>query len=163
MLNLPLGNTTKNLIKETSVYGTGALVNKLIPILLLPILTRYLSPAEYGLVSIFTVSVAIMVNFIGMTLPAAIQRNFIDHTKTELREYIGTAFLISTLALFFWLLVLYFFSRFSVNFIYSLPMVACNFSCSIFSSNHQYNPNTLAHGNKKPNEVGSFPVYPNHT
>ncbi|MCB2141101.1 oligosaccharide flippase family protein [bacterium] len=94
MFKITIGASSKNLLKDTSIYGAGSLINQFIPVLLLPILTRYLSPEEYGIVAIFSVVTPIMVNFIGLNLPAAIQRNYIDHTKEELSGYVGTAFFV---------------------------------------------------------------------
>lgn len=97
----------KSLVKDTSVYGAGALVNRLIPLLLLPILTRYLSPEEYGIVAMFSVATAMAVNFVGLNLTAAIQRNYIDHTRKELSCYVGTAFFILLTTLLVCLLASY--------------------------------------------------------
>jgi len=91
MLKLPK-SALKELFASTSVYGFGSLLNTLIPFLLLPVLTRYLSIEAYGLVSIFTISVVVVANFVGLNLSAAIQRFYIDGSKEEFREYVGTAF-----------------------------------------------------------------------
>jgi len=94
VINLPINTSTKHLIKDTSVYGIGAFITQLIPVLLLPILTRYLSPQEYGIIAIFIVSTTIAVNFIGLNLSAAIQRLYVDYPRDELSKYIGTAIII---------------------------------------------------------------------
>lgn len=86
--------TTKHLIKDTTVYGAGSLANRIIPVLLLPVLTRYLTPEEYGIVAIFAVSAAIVVNFVGFNLQAAIQRFYVDFSKQQLSDYVGTATLV---------------------------------------------------------------------
>lgn len=103
MFKLPLNSSTKHLTKETSVYGAGALINQLIPFLLLPILTRYLSPQEYGIIAIFIVSTSIAVNFVGLNLSAAIQRLYVDYPKEEICKYIGTAvFIVCVISITFW-------------------------------------------------------------
>jgi O-antigen/teichoic acid export membrane protein len=102
MLKTAIGTSTKGLLKDTSIYGTGSLINQFIPVLLLPILTRYLSPEEYGLVAIFTVVTAILVNFVGLNLSAALQRNYVDYPKSELSQHVGTAILVALFTAAFW-------------------------------------------------------------
>lgn len=48
------------LIKDMFLYMGTTLVSKAVPFLLLPILTRYLSPSDYGYVSTFTLYVSIV-------------------------------------------------------------------------------------------------------
>jgi O-antigen/teichoic acid export membrane protein len=104
--------STRNLIKDSSVYGAGALVNKLIPVALLPILTRYLTPEEYGIVAIFSVYTAIAINFVGFNLPAALMRNYIDFSRNELSQYVGSAFFVIFMGLAFWFGISYSFRGF---------------------------------------------------
>jgi O-antigen/teichoic acid export membrane protein len=51
-------------------------LRKAIPFALLPILTRYLSPAEYGLLSIFQVMIAFVEPFVGLRAHVNISRYF---------------------------------------------------------------------------------------
>lgn len=82
------------LVRSAGVYAIANLVNSAIPFLLLPVLTRYLAPADFGIVSMFQVLVAVVGPFVGLSIHGAIGRQYFEKDKAELAEYIGTGFLI---------------------------------------------------------------------
>ena len=98
------------LVGPAAIYTITNIINSGIPFLLLPILTRVLSPAEYGLVSLFTSVVAIIGAFTGLSVHGAVSAKYynkdIDHPK-----FIGASFLILTGSTFLVLLVLLIFSE----------------------------------------------------
>jgi len=57
--------------------------------LLLPILTRYLTPTDYGIVATFNVLLGIMVVFVGLNMSPAVNVNFFKLNKEELKKYVG--------------------------------------------------------------------------
>ncbi|MDS1140041.1 oligosaccharide flippase family protein [Pusillimonas sp. SM2304] len=67
------------------------ILNAAIPFMLLPILTRYLSTTEYGVVAMFQTFVAALSAFTGLSVHGAALRKFYDlsEDKTELKDYIG--------------------------------------------------------------------------
>ena len=67
-----------------------------IPLALLPILTRYLTTAEYGQVAIFQTWVAGLGAFVGLNVNGAASRKFYDSdlSKEELKYFIGNCFLV---------------------------------------------------------------------
>jgi len=82
------------LFKNTFIYTGSNVINKAIPFFLLPIVTRYLTPTDYGIVATFNVLLAVMVVFVGLSMHGAINVNYFKLTKEELREYIGNVFII---------------------------------------------------------------------
>src|SRR5699024_4292434 len=66
---------------------------KAIPFLLIPVLTRYLSPGDYGVVSMFTVLVALTIPLTGFNGHSAILRSYYKK-KIDLPAYIYNALLI---------------------------------------------------------------------
>jgi O-antigen/teichoic acid export membrane protein len=54
-------------LKDAGIYTIGNLVNRAIPIILLPILIRVLDTAEYGIVSLFFGLVAVLTPLIGLS------------------------------------------------------------------------------------------------
>jgi O-antigen/teichoic acid export membrane protein len=67
------------------------ILNAAIPFALLPILTRYLSPAEYGEVAMFTTLVGALGAFVGLNVVGAAGRKYFDgdHGRDELRHFIA--------------------------------------------------------------------------
>lgn len=78
--------------KGASVYLVSNLLNAVIPFLLLPILTRYLSPAEYGQIAMFQTLLAGIGTFIGLNAVGAANRKFYDGDIDEnvLRQFNGS-------------------------------------------------------------------------
>jgi O-antigen/teichoic acid export membrane protein len=77
------------LLQQASIYTVSNLVVRAIPFLLLPVLTRYLSPADYGIVSMFFLVVLFVEPFVSVTFAGAITVKFYDKA-IDLPSYIGT-------------------------------------------------------------------------
>ncbi len=76
------------------MYAGFNVINQAIPFFLLPIMTRYLTPTDYGIVATFSVLLAVMVVFVSLSMHGAINVNYFKLKKEELREYIGNVFII---------------------------------------------------------------------
>lgn len=74
------------------IYLVSNILNAVVPFLLLPILTRYLSPAEYGQIAMFQTLLAGISTFIGLNSVGAANRKFYDGEVNEkvLKEYNGS-------------------------------------------------------------------------
>lgn len=84
----------KSLFAAASVYWLGHALNAAIAFLLLPVLTRYLSPAEYGLLAMFTLVTSIADPIVGLNLHAAVTRRYFDLDQTGIARYVGTCLLL---------------------------------------------------------------------
>lgn len=82
------------LFKNTFIYTALQFVNKGIPFLLLPLLTRYLTPEDYGIVATFNTFVSVLSVFIGLSIPGAIGVSYFHFEQKELQKYTGNAFII---------------------------------------------------------------------
>ncbi len=82
------------LFQGSIAYLGSEVLNRSVSFLLLPILTRYLSPADYGIVSTFSALVAILSVFAGVNVHGAINVAFFKIKHSSLRVYIFNAFLI---------------------------------------------------------------------
>lgn len=83
-----------HLLRLAGVYTIANAINSAIPLLLLPVLTRYLSPAEYGLVSMFTVLTAVATALIGLGTHGAVTREYYRRSQAEFARFVGTCLLI---------------------------------------------------------------------
>ncbi|MCM4163335.1 MULTISPECIES: oligosaccharide flippase family protein [unclassified Arenibacter] len=81
-------------IKNASIYTVADILNKLVPFVLLPVLTRYLTPSDYGIISMFTVFTSILGVFISLEMHGAISVKFFKLTKEELKIYIANVLVI---------------------------------------------------------------------
>jgi O-antigen/teichoic acid export membrane protein len=96
-------------IKNSSIYVFSSIASAAIPFILLPILTRYLTPAEYGQIAMFTIFTSALAAIIGLSVHGAANRRYFDESvsTTELARFNGNCFfilLISTCVALFLLL-----------------------------------------------------------
>lgn len=69
--------------KNTYVYLFSNILNAAIPFILLPILTRYLSPGEYGQIAMFQTMLTGIGAFIGLNTVGAANRKFYDDNLND--------------------------------------------------------------------------------
>ena len=81
----------KGLISQSIIYLVANLINSAIPFALLPVLTRVLSPSEYGEIAMFQTSISALGALVGLSVQGAALRKFYDKGPNEsLEEFIGT-------------------------------------------------------------------------
>lgn len=94
------------------MYLVSNILNAIIPFALLPVLTRYLSPEEYGEVAIFQTFLGALAAFLGLSMHGAAGRKFYDGNlgKSDLAEFIGACLQILLITSLFSLTLLIVFS-----------------------------------------------------
>jgi len=100
------------LLHSAGIYTATNILNSAIPFLLLPILTRYLSPEDYGIVAMFTIAVSVVSVFTGLNVHGAIGRQYFERDKINFPKYITNCLYIFAISSFFIFLVLLIFQRF---------------------------------------------------
>lgn len=78
----------KRLLNSTATYALANVINSAIPFLLLPVLTRVLSPAEYGVVTMFTTMISVLSAFTGLSIHGAVSVRYFD-TNTDHPRFVG--------------------------------------------------------------------------
>lgn len=86
----------KDIFTSSLLYLVAAALPALINFLLIPLYAHYLSPAEYGLISLVTLVQSISIVLIGMGLDGAFNRFFFNHWKDKkaLGKLLGTVLLV---------------------------------------------------------------------
>ncbi|MEQ1657139.1 MAG: oligosaccharide flippase family protein [Hylemonella sp.] len=82
---------TKSLLSGSVVYLAANVLSAMLPFALLPVLTRYLNPEEYGVIAMFQALVIGLGAFVGLGVAGAAGRKYYDDHpgKDELRDFIG--------------------------------------------------------------------------
>lgn len=83
---------------KASTYLISSVVNSSIPFLLMPVLTRVLTPADYGIIAMFTLTVSFIGAIVGFGTSGAIGVRYFQLTKEELADYISNCLLITLLS-----------------------------------------------------------------
>ena len=123
-----------NLFKRSSIYFIFNGLNAAIPFLLLPILTKYLSPAEYGTAALYRTSIDFIVPIIGFNMGANIDRIFYRVEKKQLSIIIYNMLVILSVTFLLSFLILIFITVIDTNIIgfptvwvFTLPFAALGF------------------------------------
>jgi O-antigen/teichoic acid export membrane protein len=83
-----------DVFKQSFTYTASNSIKNAIPFLLLPILTRYLTPGDYGIVGTFEIILGMAVVLVGLNLRGAIWVNYFSLPQQELKVYIGNVILL---------------------------------------------------------------------
>lgn len=83
-----------SLFRNAWTYTVANALNSVIPLLLLPILTRYLSPGEYGLVAMFTVVSTVVASVAGLGTHGAVTREYFLLSQEDFAGFVGTCIFI---------------------------------------------------------------------
>jgi len=100
---------SNKVLKNSLIYVAGDVINKAVPFLMLPILTKYLTPSDYGMIASFTSFVGFLTIFIGLSLHGAVNVAFFRLSREVLRVYIVNTLLILGLTSALVLLVVFIF------------------------------------------------------
>ena len=92
-------------------YAATNFLNAIVPILLLPLLTNYLSKEDYGLLSIFQVMVMVLLPFIGLNSQGAVEREFFNN-RYDFKQYLSNALFVLLISGGFVLLITIFFNNY---------------------------------------------------
>lgn len=106
--------------KNSIIYLGSSILNKAIPFLLLPILTKYLSPSEYGVLAIFQIMITFSTAFIGMKAPINVSKNFFKYTREQVAKLVGNILLILSLSTLLFTTLTFIFTLFFGK-IFSIP------------------------------------------
>lgn len=87
---------SRKMIKTLGVYSIANVLNAGIPFLLLPFLTHYLTPEDYGLIAMFQVILSLSLPLTGLNVNGAISRQYFSekHTHTDFSVYVSSSFLV---------------------------------------------------------------------
>lgn len=88
-----MGNQLKRLAKHSVIYGLGGVVSRILAVLLLPLYTAYLAPADYGAIELLIAGSAVLVTVLRAGISSAFFRFYFDADDPESRVLVvRTAF-----------------------------------------------------------------------
>lgn len=79
-----------SLLRHASLYTASNIINRAFPFLLLPFLTYYLSPEQYGIFVLFQVVVNLLIPLIGLSSEAAAARAYVILPPQEHPAYVSS-------------------------------------------------------------------------
>lgn len=94
------------LFKSTLFYALSSAMTSALPVLMMPILTRYMSQEEYGILGLFSMAITLLGALAGLSVHGAISRQYFERQTIDFPAYVFNGFLILTSSFFFLLTVL---------------------------------------------------------
>jgi len=82
----------KRLSHQSVVYGLGGVLNQFVGFLLIPIYSRYLTPEQYGITQLLTITSAIVLIFAQLGLSSALFRSALYDQECDIGALYSTAF-----------------------------------------------------------------------
>lgn len=76
----------RRLAKGSAIYGIGSILNQFINILLLPLFTSYLSPSDYGVISVLTLTTFILLSIFSLGFGTSIGICYFDDDSPRRKE-----------------------------------------------------------------------------
>ena len=104
--------SVKQLSLDTIFFGFVTGLRSLAPILLLPFLTNYLSPSEFGELSIVEVTILFLMPFISFSSHSSIKVEYFKLSELQLKEYISNAIVLSLLSFLCFFTIAFIFTEF---------------------------------------------------
>ncbi len=151
-------NLKNKLFKGFAVYLGSSVINKAIPFLLLPILTRYLSTKEYGILAIYQVMMTFGLPLVGMSMQNNITRNFFSKSKEYVASMVFNLLVVLILSSSLFLIAISIYlsvggPQFSIpeRWLYALPVIAFMNMVNSFNL-------TILRNRKKALEFGLFEI-----
>jgi len=84
----------KKFLKHSFIYGTGALLSKIVGFLLIPLYTRYLTTSDYGVLELLDLTSTIVSIFISMRIGSAVIRFYYDSAdELEQKKVVSTSYM----------------------------------------------------------------------
>lgn len=85
---------SKKNLSNGSVFLFANVLNASIPFLLLPILTRVLTPEDYGVVAMFAIFLTLMNAFVGLSVHGAINVQYFKLEREKFSEYVTSCLIL---------------------------------------------------------------------
>jgi O-antigen/teichoic acid export membrane protein len=100
---------TRRMLRHSSIYAFGSIIKNIVSFIMLPLYTRYLSPADYGVISLMVLMLSLFELLFGARLGYALPKMFAEsRSEQDKKTLISTALLfmiavgaLSSMAVFF--------------------------------------------------------------
>lgn len=87
-----IAKESRFLAKHTMIYGLGTVINSVVAILLLPVYTRYLTPTDYGIKELISITVDVIGILLAAGVSGGVLRFYFEYEDEKKRnEVISTA------------------------------------------------------------------------
>lgn len=98
MTNAGSGRPLRKTATHSAIYAIGTMISRITGLVMLPIYTRYLSPADYGVIELLTMAIEITGILVGLRISQAMFRFYILAEGGQEKQEIVSTVLLTVLA-----------------------------------------------------------------
>ncbi|MEH6748178.1 MAG: oligosaccharide flippase family protein [Maribacter arcticus] len=139
---------------KSLIYVVADILNKILPFLMLPVITHYLNPTAFGTLSIIESIIGFLSVFVGLGSQELIQVYFFKKGKLALRKFVGNSLIIALSTSLLFLLIFtsfsqYFYDVFGLDIVwlwYAVFLTFCMFVIKICTTIFIAQGNSLLFG-----------------
>jgi len=91
----------KKIIRHSMVYGLGLALSQMVGFVMIPVYTRYLTPADYGVYELLILTTKILTMFLTLGLSSATLRYYFEYENEETKDKVISTALIAALLISF--------------------------------------------------------------
>lgn len=110
----------KKLSKNIIIYGLSNGLKSLVPFIMLPILTSYISAEGFGVLSLIETTILFLTPFILLNLEAGVNVEYFKSSKPELSKYLSNGLRLSLVS-FIGVFILFYFFMDLISFVLEIP------------------------------------------
>ncbi len=83
------GAQKPGLLRSATVYGTANVLERIIPVVLLPFLTYYLTAADAGMIAVFQAIAGMATPLVGVNVSYSVRRRYFDADRSKFPAYLA--------------------------------------------------------------------------
>lgn len=96
------------LAKSAAIYTIAKVIKSCIPFFMLPVMTSYLTPADYGTITMLTTVFAFLTPFVTLNMESALIRRYY-YKNDNTAQYVGNTFMLSAASMVLVTIIFFFF------------------------------------------------------
>ena len=112
------------MLKSTIVYVAATVLNSAIPFLLLPVLTSYLVPADYGILSLLLATYSVVLPIVTFGVTSGVVVYYHKMSQHQFQIYLGNAILVNTVVALLFVIIAILILRFLDGNVFGIPSKA---------------------------------------
>jgi O-antigen/teichoic acid export membrane protein len=89
----------RSIVKQSGAYGLSVMAGRIFSILLLPVYTRYLHPADYGIIEMLDVTIAVVGSMIGVRLADSLLYFYAEAATEDEKKTVASTTVLSAFLL----------------------------------------------------------------
>jgi O-antigen/teichoic acid export membrane protein len=94
-----MASDLKSIAKHGTIYSAGRILSNLISFLMIPVYTNFLTPAEYGVLELLSLTIDVISTLVGIGMSAAVMRYFYSYDDIPSQNRVVSSAMLGTMTI----------------------------------------------------------------